>query len=88
MIAVCAAAGFPVCHILNEAFQIIALLVYNPQVNALGIRFQCVLPLHAFRVRMNVVPVEKTHNIHAFPAKDFYRIDSARRAAHLHQDFQ
>jgi uncharacterized membrane protein (Fun14 family) len=59
MIAMGAAIGFAVGHIAQKSFEIVPLLVNDLQVDLLGIVLKCLLAPETFRVRLDVVSVEK-----------------------------
>jgi len=80
MIAVGAPIGFPERHVPDKTFQIIAFLVDDVKFDGSGIRLKGFLSLDALCVRMDIVSIEKTHNVKSFTAKNLCRVYGARGA--------
>ena len=64
MIAKTAPIGFPEHNGLNKSFEIVALLIDHLKRNIPAIIFQCLFPFKTFCVRMNIMAVKKSHDIH------------------------
>jgi len=80
MVAVDAPIRFPERHVPDKTFQIIAFLVDDVKSDGSGIRLKGLLSLNALRVRMDIVSIEKTHNVKSVLAKNLCRVYGARGA--------
>jgi len=75
MVTVRTSVSFTEDHIPDEFFKIILFLIDYSQINRLGITCKSLPPFDTFGIRMNIVVIEKTENIHALRPEDFNRID-------------
>lgn len=83
VITVAAAILLPVNDVLNKAFQVVAFLVDNPQIDLLGIGLYSFLAFQAFGVGMDVVAVKKAHDFQIAGSHGLDRVNRAGSAAQV-----
>ena len=88
VIAQAATLCFPKGHVSDESLQVVAFLVYNPEVDPMRISLQGFLPSQAFLKGMDIMSVKVTHNCEPLRAKGVYGIDAAGPTADVKQYFQ
>ena len=87
MVAVVASVRFSERHVSDETFQIVSVLVDNPEIHGGAIRFQGLLSSDTLRIGVDVVSVKETHDVKSFIAKGFQRVYDTRGAADVKKDF-
>jgi hypothetical protein len=80
--------GFSENNMLQKFFEFIAVLNNQSEIHYIGIIFKGLLPFQAFRIRMNIMTVIKSHHLEIFLPQDFKRINGTGRTTGVKQDFQ
>ena len=83
MIAVIASILFPIDHIPNKSFQVVAILVDHPQIYLPGIGLQGFLASETFRKGVDVVSVKKSHDFQISRSEGFNRVYRAGSTAYV-----
>jgi uncharacterized protein involved in response to NO len=81
VITIIAPLVFPVNHVLNKSFQIIAFLEDHTQINLAGILSQGFLPFETLAIGVDIVRIKVAHDIQALGFQYFYGVYGTRCAA-------
>ncbi len=83
MIAESAPILFPENHRLKKAFQLVGLLIDDPEVLLFAVWSEGLLSFYAFGPGMNVMAIEKAHKFYTFLLKNLQWIYGAGSTAHV-----